>query len=694
MCRNEPHFTFLKKVLILISIFFILSVPNSLVYAEWINVNPPNVSSDWELLGVQFVSSSEGWAVGQDSLNNEGVLLHFLNGSWTPINLPNLSLDWGLSAVHFISPFEGWAAGKDFANKTGILLHILNGAWTSITLSNVSSGWELGGIQFTSSSEGWAVGRDSLNKKGVLLHFFNGSWTSIIPPNVSSDWELVDVYFTSSNEGWAVGNDSLNKKGVLLHFFNGSWISITPPSVSSYWALGAVYFTSAEEGWAVGQDLSNLRGVLLHFSNDSWTSITPPSVSPDWELSDVYFISSGEGWAVGQDFSNKRGAVLHFLNGSWTSIDPPNVGPDWELGSVYFVSSNNGWAVGRGSNGSNVNGVLLKYSVPIISVSPTSIKYHDVAIGAVKDQTLTVKNNGNANLLIGTITSPSLPFIKKTDSCSDKTIAPQNSCKLVYRFAPTSEGTFNDTSSIPSNDPSKHSVLVTLSGSGISGPPLYINLLSPPNGEGFDACTYYNPPTFQWDPSKIFKSTAVQFSLQDDFLTIPVKVNGKKGINELVIPSSSWKKALLLPGASGGTVYWRVVGTLTGGTMVESDAFSLTVEAPKMVSNPMISPTSKTTPPFPTLTWENNCNIKFKVWFGNDPDFSKHGIKKTALSFNIKNPNDNEGLFTKTLTSSQWTTIRRLVGDVNGSSIYWYIESWDALNRSTKTEVMSFVLTD
>jgi len=31
---------------------------------------------------------------------------------------------------------------------------------------------------------------------------------------------------------------------------------------------------------------------------------------------------------------------------------------------------------------------------------------------------------------------------------------------------------------------------------------------------------------------------------------------------------------------------------------------------------------------------------------------------------------------------------------MNASSIDWDIESWDALNRSTKKEVMSFVLID
>ena len=347
-----------------------------------------------------------------------------------------------------------------------------------------------------------------------------------------------------------------------------------------------------------------------------------------------------------------------------------------------------------GRDGTNVRGVLLEYSVPAITVSPAKVNYKDVAIGALKDQTVTVGNNGNGHLIIGTITSPSAPFSLKTDNCSGKTIASQSSCKLVYRFDPTSGGTFTSSSNIPSNDPSRAIVTVTLSGNGIVGPPLYINLLSPSNGEQFDGCAYYNPPTFQWNPSETFKSSVVQFSLQDDFSTIPVKANGKKGTSELLIPASSWKKVLLLPGASGGTVYWMVVGTRTDGSLVESDVFSLAVEGPQMVLNPTIAATSKTTPPFPTLTWGNNCNIKFKAWFGNDPDFTKRGMKKTSLSFNIKNPNDNGGIFTKLLTKGQWMAIRKVVGDTAGSTIYWYVESWDGLGRYSKTDVMNFVLTD
>jgi hypothetical protein len=82
------------------------------------------------------------------------------------------------------------------------------------------------------------------------------------------------------------------------------------------------------------------------------------------------------------------------------------------------------------------------------------------------------------------------------------------------------------------------------------------------------------------------------------------------------------------------------------------------------------------------------------VWFGNDPDFTMSGVKKKAISFNDSNPNDNGGIFKNGLTSGQWTSIRKLVKDTSGSTIYWYIESWDGLKRYNKSDVINFVLTE
>ena len=42
----------------------------------------------------------------------------------------------------------------------------------------------------------------------------------------------------------------------------------------------------------------------------------------------------------------------------------------------------------------------------------------------------------------------------------------------------------------------------------------------------------------------------------------------------------------------------------------------------------------------------------------------------------------------------QWMRIKMLVNNKTGSTIYWYVDSWDGLGRYSKTDVMSFVLVD
>jgi subtilisin family serine protease len=226
--------------------------------------------------------------------------------------------------------------------------------------------------------------------------------------------------------------------------------------------------------------------------------------------------------------------------------------------------------------------------------------------------------------------------------------------------------------------------------------PIYT--LFPLDGEEFTACSYYNLPKFQWNTNEAFKSIEVQFSMQGDFSTNLVKVKGSPVVEELLIKSSTWKKVLLLPGIEGGIVYWRVVGTRPDKvkTKVYSNVFSMKIMKSGPVGNPRILPTSKTS--LPSLFWKTNCNTKFKVWFYNDPDYyndpTKPGVKKKALSFNINNPNDNGGIFTKELTSSQWTSIKKLVGDFSGETIYWHVESWDGIKRYSKSEIMSFGLSE
>jgi len=175
-----------------------------------------------------------------------------------------------------------------------------------------------------------------------------------------------------------------------------------------------------------------------------------------------------------------------------------------------------------------------------------------VNVGGTLDQTITVKNNGNANLVIWTITNPSSPFRKVSDNCSEQTIAPDETCIVTYRFAPTSIGSFSSNSNIPSNDPGGEKAVI-LNGTGLCPTPGTPASPSPVNG----ATRISTSPTLSWQATLDTDSYDVYFGGSSD----PPKVGN--------VTANSYP----LSGLNTNTVYhWRVVaknncGNSTAGTV-------------------------------------------------------------------------------------------------------------------------------
>ncbi len=124
----------------------------------------------------------------------------------------------------------------------------------------------------------------------------------------------------------------------------------------------------------------------------------------------------------------------------------------------------------------NVSGTGAAVPTPAISVTdsvaPTtdlSVPFGTIIVGSSASQTVTVKNTGTANLVMGAVGSANPladPFTITADTCSNQTIAAAATCTLTIAFAPTSAGTLSDSFSIPSNDPSKSTVTVNVNGTG------------------------------------------------------------------------------------------------------------------------------------------------------------------------------------------------------------------------------------
>jgi len=136
---------------------------------------------------------------------------------------------------------------------------------------------------------------------------------------------------------------------------------------------------------------------------------------------------------------------------------PPQSGG---YGGTLLVTTNAGTAtVALGGESSTA-------SSPRLEVTPTTLDFGPVTVGATKDLDLTVRNAGTANLTVSgaaavtpfSVTT-SLPF----------TLAAGASRAVTVRFAPSGTATVSSTLTLASNDPATPTASVSLTGRGASG---------------------------------------------------------------------------------------------------------------------------------------------------------------------------------------------------------------------------------
>ena len=331
---------------------------------------------------------------------------------------------------------------------------------------------------------------------------------------------------------------------------------------------------------------------------------------------------------------------------------------------------------------------------PNICVEPMSVDFGSVVIGTLSSQTVTVTNVGSKDLVIGDVDIPKegsyTDFGIRNDGCSGQTLKSLASCDIEIGLIPyqVQEAAVLN---IPSNDPYFSNVRVQMEGEGV--PP--ISPSEPPNNASFSVCSLYDLPTFSWRVEGFFKSYEILFSKYESIIsggTIDwgkVAVRVKSTSTAIVIQQKIWKRVISIRGELGGSVSWWVLGVYPSGKtgfLTDKTPRSIAIEPPQSVKNPEISPTGIGS--LPTLTWENRCNVNFKVWFGADAQFSK----KQIISFKLKNPLDGDGKFSQTLTSQQWSSIQKLVEGQSGATLYWKVESWDGAGRYSQTSMKDFVL--
>ncbi len=108
-------------------------------------------------------------------------------------------------------------------------------------------------------------------------------------------------------------------------------------------------------------------------------------------------------------------------------------------------------------------------TIPDIDVNPHSLDFGSASVGATVNGVITVNNEGQAPLIISSVTVNGAGFNLSSHNCG--TLTPGGTCDINVTFSPGSAGSFSGTVEIVSNDPDEGTVVVNLSGTGVTYQP-------------------------------------------------------------------------------------------------------------------------------------------------------------------------------------------------------------------------------
>ncbi len=201
----------------------------------------------------------------------------------------------------------------------------------------------------------------------------------------------------------------------------------------------------------------------------------------------------------------------------------------------------------------------------IVPVDDLQIPFADLTIAGISDQTVTISNNGNADLVMGNIAQVNTlgaPFSVINDNCSGQTISVAADCTFDVRFAPTVAGVFSDSFDVPSNDPDESSVTVNVSGTGLAGvnnPPSSPNLISPADGQQGLSTNV----TLEWQPSTDPDGDVVSYDVYNCMDSDPV--NNCTRLAEVASLNTGLGNGVYVAGLGLGGGIMILGITLTGG---------------------------------------------------------------------------------------------------------------------------------
>lgn len=284
---------------------------------------------------IQMLSATDGWAVGHEDFGNLdnyvlNAIMHYDGSSWTPQPLPVIP---GVTNTYFVellgldmlSPTNGWAVGQAQANDfnpspatpnvhtpaptdAAIILHYTGGKWVladeipsaqlqHIAMGSATDGWATGSTESWATSTSGPIGSST----PLLLRYQNGAWTAVSEPEsagVTLASSVQTVMALSPTDVWFAGQhgpvdtNSTSISFAMAHY-NGAKFTAQSLTLSRRFDVNitGISMLSPTEGWAVGDALWPRDDGVPSGTGHGFT----PTITP------LFLVCHGGVWNVVQD---------------------------------------------------------------------------------------------------------------------------------------------------------------------------------------------------------------------------------------------------------------------------------------------------------------------------------------------------------------------------------------------------------
>jgi hypothetical protein len=295
---------------------------------SWAVVTPsPPLNTNTRLFGVSAVSASNIWAVGytfDTAANlNRTLILHWDGSTWTRQASPSPArADGALLGVDALSASDVWAVGQsgNGPGETPLALHFDGRRWTQKTVPPPSDGTHqvFSAVSGASGSDVWALGFTSGSPAHPVLYHWDGSkWAPKDFP-VPAPGQISGIAAVSAGNVWAAGylpNGSGHRQTLIMHYNGSGWSQVQQvpnPGGSGFDnSLTGMARSSASDIWASGWYQEGSGGVVpfvLHYDGSTWAAAKLPGArgGEDNIIGAVAVSGPGQAWVAGAFLDNSK----------------------------------------------------------------------------------------------------------------------------------------------------------------------------------------------------------------------------------------------------------------------------------------------------------------------------------------------------------------------------------------------------